>query len=114
MAIHDHEVRSAAEPIIKRLRFAEFGDTVSKPRDFAARRIPVHDVLLRCANNHRFGFGHSRERTRPVTRRDRFFNLSHRAAQTRAPRPIDCSTPRALPCGLLGRLCVGHNLKNNA
>ena len=85
-----------------RLRLAEFGDPVSKPRNFAARRVAVHDIFLRRANDHRFGFGHRGERARSIAGGNRLLDLSYHAAQARAARPIDDSAPRALSCGLLG------------
>jgi hypothetical protein len=84
---------------------------MGEPRDFAASSIAVHDIFLRRANDHRFGFGHGGEREGSIAGGDRLLDLSYRAAQARAACPIDHGTTRALPCSLFGGFCIGHALR---
>lgn len=113
MAIHGCDAAVQMQTFIRKgSGFAELGDAVREPRNFPLRRVAVNDVLLRCANDHRLGFGHGRERARLVAGSNRFLDLAHCAPQTRTPRPIDGGSPCALPCSLLGRFCIGHDLLN--
>src|SRR3974390_570690 len=70
---------------------AQSGDTMCEPRDLTLRRIAVHDVLLRGANDHRFGFRHGRLSARAIAGADRLFDFAHRGPQARAPRLVDYS-----------------------
>ncbi len=54
---------------------------MSEPRNFAPRRVAVHDVFLRRANDDRFGFSHGGERAGSIAGGDRLLDFADRAAQ---------------------------------
>ena len=53
--------REASRRVPKKLFFCELRDAMGEPRDFAARRVAVHDALLRGADERRLGFRHGGE-----------------------------------------------------
>lgn len=83
---------------------------MGEARHLTTGGVAMHNVLLRRTHDNRFGFRHGGERARSVAGGDRFLDLSYRAAQTRATRPIDHCTALSLASGLLCGLCVSHDL----
>ena len=83
------------------LLFAERGDPMGEARHLSAGGVAVHDVLLRCTNDNRLGFGHGRECARSIAGGDCFLDLAYSAAQTRAARPVDHCAALNLASGLL-------------
>src|SRR5690349_19291875 len=102
-------VRSRWRTEAPALLLAQSGDTMCEPRDLTLRRVAVHDVLLRGANDHRLGFRHRRVSARAIAGADRLFNFAHRGPQARAPRLVDDSAAHGLARGLFGRLRIGHD-----
>jgi len=104
--------RNLPKGATEKLFFSELGDPVGEPRYFAARRIAVDDALLRRADDGGLGLGHGGQRTGAIAGGDRLFNLPHCGTYARTPRFIDDGAARDLASGLLGGLCISHEVLN--
>ena len=85
---------------------------MGEARDFAARRIAMDDAMARRADEGGLGFGHGGERAGAIARRDRLLDLTDGTAYARAPRFVYDSTARDLASGLLGGLCISHDVSD--
>ena len=95
-------------PVRKNLFLFEFRNLVREPRHFSARRIAMHDALLRRANQSRFGFRHRRSCLSAIASGNRLLDLTERGAHARTPRFIDDGSPRGLAGGFLCGFGIGH------
>jgi hypothetical protein len=101
-------LRELSAPVRKDLFLFEFRNLVREPRHFSARRIAMHDALLRRANQSRFGFRHRRSCLAAIASSNRLLDLTQRGAHARTPRFIDNGSARALAGGFLCGFRVGH------
>lgn len=101
-------LRESSAPARGNLFLFEFRNLVREPRHFSARRIAMHDALLRRANQSRFGFRHRRSCLAAITSGNRLLDLTERGAHARTPRFIDDGSARGLAGGFLCGFRIGH------
>jgi hypothetical protein len=101
-------LRELSAPARKNLFLLQFRNLVREPRDFSARRIAMHDALLRGANQSRLGFCHSCGRSAAIASGNRLLDLTDRGAHARTPRFINDGSARGLAGGFLCRFRIRH------
>ena len=97
---------------LKRL-FADLGNAMRKPRNFAARCIAVNDAVIGSTDQCRFGFGHSSNCGGAIASRDCFFHFAHCRANASPTPLVDLGAASDLASGFLCRLCIGHKVLND-
>ena len=92
----------------KKLFLVEFRDLVRQPRYFSARRIAMHDALLRRADQSRLGFRQGCGRLAAIAGGNRLFDFADRRAHARASRFVDDGSACCLTGGFLCGFRIGH------
>jgi hypothetical protein len=101
-------LRELFAPARKNLFLLQFRDLVREPRHFSARRIVMHDALLRRANQSRLGFCHSCGRLAAIASGNRLLDFSDRRTHARTPRFVNDGSARGLAGGFLCRFRIRH------
>ena len=101
-------LQELSAPVRGNLFLFEFRDLVREPRHFSARRIAMHDALLRRADQSRLGFCHRGGRSAAIASGNRLLDLTDRGAHARTPRFIDDGSACGLTGGFLCGFRIGH------
>ena len=101
-------LRESSAPAQKNLFLFQFRNLVREPRHFSARRIAMHDALLRRANQSRLGFCHGCGCSATIAGGNRLLDLTDCRAHARTPRFINDGSARGLAGGFLCRFRIRH------
>ena len=101
-------IAGLSAPVQGNLFLFEFCNLVREPRHFSARRIAMHDALLRRANQSRLGFCQGRGCLAAIAGGNRLLDFTDRGAHARAPGFINDGSARGLARGFLCGFRIGH------